>query len=318
MNNLGGMVVICKSGKEERQVGRRKRSGRYLWLDNSPDPKNQRQYQLLVSMDDVVTDIPPPSRFFEEDLNIFTPPSPSLPTPFVVLSDPFANETLRPSFLIFAMSSPSLHIFHHVSSKKLIGTLVLPEIPFSGNTIAPSLNNKSCNIYALNDTEKLVLLVCVQFHVPAERCHAVSKLLLCEKIVPERVLVLDSIQIQKFRGRLSRDDTVVYKLATSSQRKGFGESPRGPSLLKDMEYYPSGSVVDGLAAALLARCQIRDIQGSLCISWPEFGKPVMHLIRSLLMKDVLPDFDFSSTNYEDESLKSNWLKNPLLDAELYT
>lgn len=268
-------------------------------------------------MDDVLTDIPPPSRFSDEDLNIFTPPSPLLPTPFIVLSDPYANETLRPSLLIFAMSYPSLHIFHHVSSKKLIGTLILPEIPFSGNTVAPSLKDKSCNIYALNDTEKLVLLVCVQFHVPAERCHVVSKLMLTEKIVPEKVLILDSIQIQKFRGKLSRDDSVAYKLETSLERKRLGESPGVPSLLKDVHYFPSGSVVDGLAAALLARCQIRNIRGILCVSWPEFGKPVMQLVRSLIIKDVLPDFDLSSTSY-DESEKSSWPKNPLLDTELYT
>ncbi|KMT08356.1 hypothetical protein BVRB_6g140390 [Beta vulgaris subsp. vulgaris] len=269
-------------------------------------------------MDDVLTDIPPPSRFFEEDLNIFTPPPPSLPTPSIVLSDPDANETLRPSLLIFAMSPPSLHIFHHLSSKKLIGTLVLPEIPLSGNTNAPSSKNKSCNIYALNDTEKPVLIICVEFHVPAARCHTVSKLLLDEKIVPERVLILDSIQIQKFRGKLSRDDTVAYKLETSVERKGLGESTGGEPLLKDMDYFPSGSLVDGLAAALLARCQIRNIRGVLCISWPEFGKPVMDMIRSLLMKDVLPDFDFSSTSSEDKGLKSNWLKDPLLDTGLYT
>ncbi|XP_021718288.1 uncharacterized protein LOC110686028 [Chenopodium quinoa] len=268
-------------------------------------------------MDDVLTDIPPPSRFSDEDLNIFVPPSPSLPTPFIVLTDPYTNETLRPSLLIFAISPPSLHIFHHVSSKKLIGTLILPEIPFSGNTIAPSLKNKSCNIYSLNDNEKLVLLVCVQFNVPAERCHTVSKLFLAEKIVPERVLVLDSVQIQKFRGKLSRDDTVAYKLETSSERKGSGEASSGPSLLKDMDYFPSGSVVDGLAAALLARCQIRNIRGILCISWPDYGVPVMQLVRSLLVKDILPGFDFSSSSYENE-MKSSWLKNPLLDTELYT
>ncbi|CAO2828456.1 unnamed protein product [Amaranthus hypochondriacus] len=266
-------------------------------------------------MDDVLTEIPPPSRFFEEDLNIFTPPSPLLPTPFIVLSDSDTNEILRPSLLIFAISPPSLHIFHHISSKKLIGTLILPEIAFSGNTIAPSLKNKSCDIYALTDAEKVTLVVSVQYQVPVERCHAVSKLLLSEKIVPEKVLIFDSVQIQKFRGKLSRDDTVAYKLETSLERKGFGESP----LLKNVDYFPSGSVVDGLAAALLARCQIRNIRGSLCVSWPEFGKPVMQLVRSLLIKDVLPDFDFTSaTDYEDEKSKSVWLKDPVLDSDLYT
>uniref|UniRef100_A0A7C9D5G1 Proteasome assembly chaperone 1 n=1 Tax=Opuntia streptacantha TaxID=393608 RepID=A0A7C9D5G1_OPUST len=266
-------------------------------------------------MEDVLTDIPPPSRFFEEDLNIFTRRSPPLPTPLLLLSDPYTNETLRPSLLIFALSAPSLHIFHH-ASKTLIGSLILPEISQSENSISPLLKNKSCNIYALNDTEKMVLVVSVQLHVPPDRCHAVSKQLVGEKIVPERVLILDSIQIQKFRGKLSRDDTVAYKLETSAERKGSSDSSGG--LLRDLEYYPSGSIVDGLAAALLARCQIRNIKGTLCVSWPEYGKSVMQLARSLLMKNVLPDFDFSSRSCEDDGLKPNWIKDPLLDTGLYT
>lgn len=267
-------------------------------------------------MEDVLTDIPPPSRFFEEDLNIFTPPSAPLPTPLLLLSETYANEILRPSLLIFALSAPSLHIFHHASSKTLIGSLILPEISDSGNTISPSLKDKSCNIYALNDTESLVLVVSVQLHVPPERCHAASKLLLGEKIVPERILILDSIQIQKFRDRLSRDDTVAYKLETCSERKGSGDGPGG--LLRDLEYYPSGSLVDGLAAALFARCQIRNIKGTLCVSWPQYGKSVTQLVRSLLMKNVLPELDFSSSSCEDGSWKPSWIKDPLLDTQLYT
>ncbi|KAL9225821.1 hypothetical protein vseg_001702 [Gypsophila vaccaria] len=268
-------------------------------------------------MEDVLTELPPPSRFFEEDLNIFIPPSPSLLPPSLELSESYANETLRPSLLIFAISAPSLHIFHYAASKTLVGTLVLPEIPSSGNSAASSTKSKSCNIYELNDTEKLVLVVSIQFRVPAERCHAVSKLLIGEKIIPEKVLILDSIQIQNFRGRLSHDDPVAYKLLTSSERELLGETSEGSSLLRGVDYFPSGSIVDGLGAALLARCQIRNIRGTLSVSWPEFGKPVMQFIRSLLTKGVLPHYDFSSSSDEDE-LKSSWLKDPLLDSDLYT
>ncbi|KAK9707075.1 hypothetical protein RND81_07G171000 [Saponaria officinalis] len=268
-------------------------------------------------MEDVLTELPPPSRFFEEDLNIFIPPSPSLPPPSLVLSESYANETLHPSLLIFAISPPSLHIFHYAASKTLVGTLILPDSPSSESTAAPSSDKKSCNIYALNDTEKLVLVVSIQFRVPAERCHAVSKLLIDEKIIPEKVLILDSIQIQNFRGRLSRDDPVAYKLQTSSEREVLGENSEGSPYLSNVNYFPSGSIVDGLAAALLARCQIRNVRGTLCVSWPEYGKPVMRFIRSLLTKDVLPHYDFSSSSDEDE-LKSIWLKDPLLDSDLYT
>ncbi|KAK9275348.1 hypothetical protein L1049_022612 [Liquidambar formosana] len=153
-------------------------------------------------MEDVVTDIPPPSRFFQEDLNNFTPPSPPLPSPFLLFSHPNPDKFFRPSLLIIAISSPSLLVFHHVSSKTLIGSLILPEIPFSGNSIEPSLGDKSCNIYSLNCADNLILLISVQCSVAAERCHLVAKLLIGEQIIPERVLILDSVQSRNFRGKL--------------------------------------------------------------------------------------------------------------------
>ncbi|GMH27550.1 hypothetical protein Nepgr_029393 [Nepenthes gracilis] len=269
-------------------------------------------------MEDVLTEIPPPSRFFQEDLNNFIPPPPSLPTPFLLFSDPYATKILHPSILIIAISPSSLQIFHRVSAKTLIGTLVLPEIPFSGNSIKASLKDKSCNIYSLNDSEKLVCIISVQCSVPAERSHVVSKLLLGGQIFPERVLILDSIQSQNFRSKLSWDETLAYKLETSSERKEFNSGHGGSSLLKDVDYFPSGSVVDGLAAALLARCQILNIKGTLHLSWPKFGTSVILLLRSLLLNDVLAGLEFGSNgDYEDQHFNSGW-KDPLVDAELYT
>ncbi|GAB4840202.1 hypothetical protein Ancab_020967 [Ancistrocladus abbreviatus] len=267
-------------------------------------------------MEDILTEIPPPSRFFQEDLNIFMPSSPSLPTPFLLFPEPYSNKILHPSILIIAISRPSLQIFHNVSAKTLIGTLVLPEIPFSGNFIKPSLKDKSCNIYSLNDSEKLIFVVSVQYSVPAERSHAVTKLLLGGQIVPDRVVILDSIQPQKFRGKLSWDETYAYKLQTSAEMKGNGHE--GSCLLKDVDYFPSGSVVDGLGAALLAQCQIRNIKGTLCVTWPEFGNSGLLLLRSLLRKDILPSLDISSSSDEDQSMRSGWLKGPLLETEIYT
>ncbi|KAK4753538.1 hypothetical protein SAY87_001642 [Trapa incisa] len=57
-----------------------------------------------------------------------------------------------------------------------------------------------------------------------------------------------------------------------SQLSGLGDS----SLLKDLEYFPSWSTIDGLAAALLAPCEMRNIKGILCVSWPEFDSSVMN------------------------------------------
>lgn len=199
-----------------------------------------------------------------------------------------------------------------MSSKTLIGTLILPEIPFSGNSIEPSLKDKSCNLYALNHADKSVIIASMQYSVAAERAHAVAKLLIGEQIIPERVLILDSVQGRNFRGRLSADDTFALKLETSSERGG---SP----LLKGLNYFPTGSVVDGLAAALLGRCQMKNIKGTLCVSWPHFGGSVSKLVKSILLKDVLPGLEHSvDSNVVDEGFRFGRSKDHGLDSVLYT
>ncbi|KAL8533517.1 hypothetical protein ACS0TY_009789 [Phlomoides rotata] len=267
-------------------------------------------------MDDVITDIPPPSRLLLEDLNNFAPPPPSLPSPFLAVSCADSKKIFSPSLLLIAMSSPSLHLLHHLSSKTLVGTLVLPEIPFAGNSIEPSLKDKSCNIYALSEADKMIMIVLVQFSVTPERANAVARLLIGEKIVPQRVLILDSIQSCNFRGRLSPDETIAFKLETSLERKK--SDAKDSSLLKGLDYYPSGSMVDGLAAALLSRCELKKIKGSLCVSWPSLGVPVMSLVKSLLVRDVLTGINYTiEGDYEDEYLKLSRRKDRF-DSDLYT
>ncbi|CAI9281461.1 unnamed protein product [Lactuca saligna] len=259
-------------------------------------------------MEDVLTEQPPPSRFFLEDLNNFTPPSPPLPSPFLFLSSPNSKTTLQPSLLIIALSPPSLSLLHHLSSKTLIGTLILPEISPSGNTITPSPKDKSCNLYAINDS---IILANFQYSVPSERTHAIAKTLIGEHILPKRVLILDSIQRRNFRGRISTDDTFAMKLETTAERKGA-------PLLKSLDYLPSGSVVEGLGAALLGRCQMKGIKGILCVTWPEVGGSVTSVVKSLLLKDVFKGMEVRfDDNGEDEGLKFG-LKNHYFDSELYT
>ncbi|KAA8532817.1 hypothetical protein F0562_033066 [Nyssa sinensis] len=266
-------------------------------------------------MEDVITDITPPSRFLLEDLNNFTLPSPCLPSPFVVFSASDVKKPLCPSVLIIAMSSPSLCFFDTISSKTLIGTLILPEIPFSGNSIEPSLRDKSCNIYTLNDADNLIVTVPVQYSVTAERSHAVAKLLIDEQIVPDRVLILDSVQRQNFRDKLSPDERFAFKLETSSERKGLGDDCGDSTLLKGLDYFPSGSVVDSLAAALLGRCQMKKIKGTLCVSWPDFGNSVMLLVKSLLLKHVLPGLEYSTDGTDEECSRLGRIKSQPLDSE---
>lgn len=270
-------------------------------------------------MEDILTEIPPPSRFFLEDLNNFCPPSPPLPSPFLLFATPKPEKFSRPSLLIIALSSPSLQVLHHVSSKTLVGTLILPEIPFSGNSVEPSLKDKSCNIYALNEADNLIMIVSVQYPVTAERSHTVAKLLIGEQIIPEKVLILDSIRSNNFRGKLSPDEAFAFKLESSAERKAKADGRQDSPLVKCTDYLPSGSVVDGLAAALLSRCQLNKIRGTLCVSWPEAGISVISLVKSLLLKDVLSGVNHINVgDLEEEFLKLGRNKDFLLDSELYT
>lgn len=160
-----------------------------------------------------------------------------------------------------------------------------------------------------------MILISVQCTIAAERSHIVAKLLIGDEIVPQRVVVLDSVQSRNFRGKLSPDETFAFKLETSSERKGHGDG------FKSLEYFPSGSVVDGLGAALLGRCQMRNIKGSLCVTWPEFGGDVVSLVKSLLLDNVLPGLDLSTLGNGgdgDEFSGFSQIKDHSYDSDLYT
>lgn len=129
------------------------------------------------------------------------------------------------------------------------------------------------------------------------------------------MLVLDSVQSRNFRGKLSPDETTAFKLETSKQRKGLGDGCGDSSLLKGLDYFPSGSVVDGLSAALLGRCQMNKMKGTLCVSWPEFGGSVATFVKTLLLKNVLPELEYG---FDSESEGVFGFGNKPLDSELYT
>ncbi|XP_061340735.1 uncharacterized protein LOC133287188 [Gastrolobium bilobum] len=255
-------------------------------------------------MEDVITETPPPSRFLEEDLNTFTPPSPPLPSPFLLFPHSLPqNQPLKPTLLILALSAPSLALFHHHrNDKTLLASLILPELPFS-------LPDNTSNIHSLSAAD--ALLVSVQCPVAADRAHAVAKLLVGDRIRPESVLVLDSVEPRNYRGRLPPEEAVAFKLESSAERK---RSDLEKLLDGSLEYYPSGSVVDGLGAAILGRCQILNVRASLCVSWPQFDASVVSLLKGLLQRGVLRGFDFGSSG---EVLRFGRSKDPLFRSDLY-
>ncbi|KAK7407636.1 hypothetical protein VNO78_09606 [Psophocarpus tetragonolobus] len=248
-------------------------------------------------MEDVITEAAPPSRFLEEDLNIFTPPSAPLPSPFLI----FPHNTpqpLNPSLLIVALSPSSLSLFHPslqtlTLTLTLTASLILPERPLSPLSLLP--------------LSPSALLASSPSPVPAARSSSVARALL--SLHPSSVLILDSLLPRHFRARLSSDPPLAFKLETSAERA------HPLKILPDLPYYPSGSVVDGLSAAILSRCQLLNIRASLCVSWPEFDVSVLSLIKGLLQGGVLKGFDFGFT--EAEVSKFGRSKDRVFHSELY-
>ncbi|WVZ13029.1 hypothetical protein V8G54_017559 [Vigna mungo] len=229
-------------------------------------------------MEDVITEAAGPSRFLEEDLNIYTTPSPPLPSPFLIFPYTQQPQPLKPSLLIVALSPSSVALFHRLRTASPAASLLLPELSLS-------LPDHAAQIFPLSPS---ALLAAIPFPVPSSRAYAVAKTLLDGRIRPDSVLILDSLESRNFRGKLSSDEAVAFKLDTAAERKRSG----GEKLLPDLEYYPSGSVVDGLGAAILARCQVMSVRASLCVSWPQFDASVVSLIKGLLQRRVLQGFDF--------------------------
>lgn len=84
--------------------------------------------------------------------------------------------------------------------------------------------------------------------------------------------------------------------------------------MRGLDYLPSGSVVDGLGAAIIAECQMRRIKGTLVATWPANGRStVLPIIRSLL-KDlgILSESD-SNIEFVVGYPGSSWY-----DSDLYT
>ncbi|KAG2276344.1 hypothetical protein Bca52824_058899 [Brassica carinata] len=189
----------------------------------------------------------------------------------------------------------------------------MPEVPFSGNTVESSLQDKSCNIHSLTSSstedKSSILLVSVQLHVSPERSNLVLRLLICQDIITKRVIIMDSLQSRNFRGRLSPDETLAAKLETSSEKKAATTSR------VNLDYFPSGSVIDGLSASLLSRCQVKNIRCSLVVSWPEFGPSVIRFVGALL-KSIVPSLDVGSVNKDLEKYSSR--KDAWIESDLYT
>ncbi|KAJ3694623.1 hypothetical protein LUZ60_010103 [Juncus effusus] len=275
----------------------------FLFLFTTPSPslayfllrkiKHKRHKQQHHSiMQDPLTEVAPPSRFFDEDLDIFAAPPPSLAAPLPSLAAPLLLPNPRLyDLLIVAISPASSSLLSRLPSKTLIGSLSLPEIPDSGKS-----SSKSFHLYSVEKHES-ICLASVRYTVSPERSRAVAKCLL-EGVKAEKVLILDSLKSQNYRGRIHVDETLAFKLETVKQRESVEKK-----IINGIDYLPSGSVMDGLGAAILTECQMRGLKGTLLAHWPENG-------GFEVFKKVFEDLGFDVGGIEQEMRRAN--------SDLYT
>jgi len=268
----------------------------------------------MAGMPDPLTDIPPPSRFDPDDLNNFASSPVDLCTKPLMLWAPWARNLLQsgalePRLLLLSLSNVGSHLLHHIPNKRILGSIVLPEVSMVNNQIEPSPHNKECYLFTV-DPEASVVLVLVQYTISPERASMWAKTLF-GVIRPDRVLMLGAISSHHFRGKISADEPLLFLLESSEQKKADKDQ------LAVAPYYPSGSLVDGVAAALITHCQIRGLKARLLMSWPDTDFSVVRQMSSalsVLCKQALPKLlglDFITAG------KSTVGKKIQADSELY-
>ena len=84
---------------------------------------------------------------------------------------------------------------------------------------------------------------------------------------------MGSIPSHQFIGKLSSDETLIFKLKTLAELLDENDG-----VLKGVPYYPSGSMIDGLAATFLMQCHVMKLKGQLLVSWQFDSLGLFHLM----------------------------------------
>lgn len=245
-------------------------------------------------MEDVLTEAPPPSRFLDDDLDNFAAPNPPLPAP-LLLSNPKNPRNQNLDLLILLISPSSLFLLPK-KTLTLASSLILPELPLS--------RGPHIDIYGSSPTALIAAVTC---RVAPARAKPVARLLMAE-FPADRVLVFDSIRPENFRGRLDaegEEEAMVFKMETTEERRAC----EGSKMVKGVGWLGSGSLVEGLGAAVMGECEMRRRKGALVAA--VVGKEGRRAAR--VFKRVMTGLGIEVADAGDDVKVASWQ-----DSDLYT
>ncbi|KND02901.1 uncharacterized protein SPPG_01981 [Spizellomyces punctatus DAOM BR117] len=170
----------------------------------------------------------------------------------------------------------SLFLHAQFENKKVIGALLLPGAELDGRSLEekPSIQNKMCLIYEIEDDPSCLVVTC-QYDVPKEQTAAWAHVLL-NHIQPERTIIFDSITIHEYK-TASEDlaPPFLRKLKTSAAEE-----------IDNIAYLEPANMLTGCGAAILTLLEIRHARAWMYVSLLE-----MQLGRYDVTTDTLQAFE---------------------------
>eukprot|EP00271_Cylindrocystis_brebissonii_P001179 TRINITY_DN11480_c0_g1_i1.p1 TRINITY_DN11480_c0_g1~~TRINITY_DN11480_c0_g1_i1.p1 ORF type:complete len:299 (+),score=46.84 TRINITY_DN11480_c0_g1_i1:212-1108(+) len=229
---------------------------------------------------DAITEEPPPARTWEDDDTSFGGGRKSVAPITFQLSEaatPLEVEGKIPaSLLLFLFSPEAVALVQHLPCEQaLLGELKVPPCTPVDPMGPPVRSEQKYPVIALGAPPYSAVAVLCDHRLPAARSFEWTRSLF-NKIRPERIAILTSLPAATLRGvlrsSLSPGDCTILRLETDACKKQLSgdNADRGSSLRwREWPVLPSGTLLDGLPAAVLSYAQVRGLPGALAVTVSE-------------------------------------------------
>ncbi|ORX57161.1 hypothetical protein BCR36DRAFT_580576 [Piromyces finnis] len=207
------------------------------------------------------------------------------------------------NIIIGLKQAGTAYVNSRFTSKKAIGTLILPEINISKNCLnIHNTTNKSCNIYIANEKKPTLIVTC-NYNVSQERAYDWSRLLL-SNVKTEKIIIYDTLDATEIKTDISSEGLphppYLRKLTTSNY------------IINDnIKTLETPNFVQGCSASIMSWCEINNIKAVLYLSLNEniYGK-------SETTVETLEAFDksFNTLTQEEAIISGNTFKKEELTS----